>query len=1112
MNILIYFNPVVTEMEPNIKRAFSAIFELQIAGLGRKLSRSVTPLLLAHEDMFSHPLMIDFLKREKFPIAMISAQEIRKIFAEFAISSHSDYTDLVEQKISHAMADLLKNKIKKYFQQPDAVIVWENLPSHIFAAFPKALCLEGHHTAFYRTENMPDIIYNVANIDFNLFNSLKKYFSDFHLDKEDMKGLSAYSQTFVDFTSLGIEQARQALNLNPRYKRFIFYPGHLETAEFKKFTWGKTNRDIVDDILRDLPDDCALLYSPHPVAQGLGHDCGINSHPQIVDCSSLKQDDPLVTNKLILLSDAMVNVHSNALLLALLVGKPVFGIGSSWHSDFCLGNELSLLKDWLTGKIFSQSQLELFQTDAKKLCHYFLTRKLPCGYFGVKLNFENYLTSILVNDLQKEERLNIIPQTRTSAMAAQHLRDCFQFHFYNTDGNIPRYYHRPSTLDAITGCIISKQYTNIGFDIFDTILCRTTFKPTDIFSLIEEDVEKTTHDTLFRFANARINAENIARTLSKDIGKQDPSFECIYKQFSLYTKFSQKETDAIYQCELDAEKHYVRQRVTGVELLRLAKRHGKQVILISDMYLSSIFIKSLLDTYGITEFDYVYISSEHGVCKRTGDLFLKVMSELNIDPQNFVFIGDNYAHDIKSSQKLGITAFHFPSASERLKGSKCFEYTSSQMEKYSNRHHLGIIANKLFDNPFVQFNPKTTVNLSYYALGYYIFGPLLLSYIIWCCDKIQNESFNRVLFYSRDGWMPKKIYDKVNESLYNKHLPKSSYFYISRITILQTLLHGDLFRSILDIYDLNDLTVKNFFNNILCINISEFDYISASNKYGINIDASLSKQKYKVMEMINNHRQVLEEIGTKNLLLDYYKQEVGEATRPVIIDIGSRGTLISPIAQLLQKSINVLFLRTTRYKKSPKVRIHGYKHTTVDLLCPSRATPFFSICELIASNATEGTCTGYYSNTDGHIVPKTESQVFSASMLKTLTAQKGVMDFVTEYIDTYAEQTLSFNYLTSRDSFFLPLQAVLVSPLEQRFINGLSFTDSFRKDTGALISGAALGVPVKASLLDYFGMLLLGSANSLKKFKRSPYEYWANSPHPILRPLKFFWYKHRPRR
>ena len=67
------------------------------------------------------------------------------------------------------------------------------------------------------------------------------------------------------------------------------------------------------------------------------------------------------------------------------------------------------------------------------------------------------------------------------------------------------------------------------------------------------------------------------------------------------------------------------------------------------MYLPRRVLDTILAKIGV-DYDYLYISGEEGVTKRTSELFAVVLRKLNIKPTQLIHIGDDLNNDINMPQ------------------------------------------------------------------------------------------------------------------------------------------------------------------------------------------------------------------------------------------------------------------------------------------------------------------------------------------------------------------------------------------------------------------------------------------------------------------------------
>ena len=198
---------------------------------------------------------------------------------------------------------------------------------------------------------------------------------------------------------------------------------------------------------------------------------------------------------------------------------------------------------------------------------------------------------------------------------------------------------------------IARKYSVITFDIFDTLIERTTKTPSQIFVMSGSKILGDRQGKIFK--NDRIEAEINARkkALNGEVTLSD-----IYNELS--SKYESNLNELI-NAEIEMEKSSCRPKNKNVKLLKIFKRQGKKIYLVSDMYLPRKIIECMLEQCGVSRYDYdqLYISNIYKKNKRNGDLFKVVISENNLNPKEILHFGDSLKADFIGGHKAGIKTF-----------------------------------------------------------------------------------------------------------------------------------------------------------------------------------------------------------------------------------------------------------------------------------------------------------------------------------------------------------------------------------------------------------------------------------------------------------------------
>jgi len=210
---------------------------------------------------------------------------------------------------------------------------------------------------------------------------------------------------------------------------------------------------------------------------------------------------------------------------------------------------------------------------------------------------------------------------------------------------------------------IPNEIKAIFFDVFDTLIVRSFESATDLFWLVEEQLVKENGIIFKGFAEDRVFAEQYARKNKQaKYGISEISIEEIY--FELSKKYP-------ISAELEQRIEYDN-CFPYVEILyffRLCKEHNLKIFLVSDMYLSSDFISSILRKCGYDGWDKIFISHEKKCSKHDGGLYQLLLDEVKVEygimPHEILHFGDNEFADYKQARRFGLQSRLIPKLSEK---------------------------------------------------------------------------------------------------------------------------------------------------------------------------------------------------------------------------------------------------------------------------------------------------------------------------------------------------------------------------------------------------------------------------------------------------------------
>ena len=352
-------------------------------------------------------------------------------------------------------------------------------------------------------------------------------------------------------------------------------------------------------------------------------------------------------------------------------------------------------------------------------------------------------------------------------------------------------------------CKICQEKTKIvSFDIFDTLVQRPFWEPTDLFYLLGIYANRVLHaGDLLSFRDIRISAERKAR----EIGRlHRPSWEeitldDIYDVLQDWLGMTDDQRQAVENREIELELKYCHPRSYARELFQLCHALGKRIIITSDMYLPKEAVEKILARCGYEGYDKLYLSSDVKLGKWSGNLYQHVCKDLNVSPENILHIGDTMLSDVDMAKKKGLQSFHFPKAVDRLMnavpemyGGELFHrlYASPFVLRdgwqfvrfFGLKCLLAVAAQTIFDNPYVQFHPETDFNADPNVIGTAALGMHIFAVAQWLAEEVEKNGYHNLNFMARDGYLAMECFDALNR-IYK--LPvREDYLYLTRSVML----------------------------------------------------------------------------------------------------------------------------------------------------------------------------------------------------------------------------------------------------------------------------------------------------------------------------------------
>lgn len=314
----------------------------------------------------------------------------------------------------------------------------------------------------------------------------------------------------------------------------------------------------------------------------------------------------------------------------------------------------------------------------------------------------------------------------------------------------------------IDDLVLESSVDLFSFDIFDTLITRTTIEPIGIFALMQKElgegsqysnIPSYVRDNFYflrsgaeRFLNITKNLTKRECYMSASEVQQEFSLPEIYNVIKQQNNLTDEAVQTLINLEMKTEYDNILPIEENIEVIKYLLSGGRRVVLISDMYLPENFIRSLLVKFDdVFKEIPIYVSSEYNKRKYTKELYAAVKEAESMDYQRWLHIGDNSYADDKMPEELEIKTHLF----ERVKMTKIEERAfNNNYDKASVQLALGAARNLRQLYPDSEKADFATIA-----------GIMIFPYIKWILDRCTAQGIKRLHFISRDGYVMQKIAD-----------------------------------------------------------------------------------------------------------------------------------------------------------------------------------------------------------------------------------------------------------------------------------------------------------------------------------------------------------------
>ena len=493
--------------------------------------------------------------------------------------------------------------------------------------------------------------------------------------------------------------------------------------------------------------------------------------------------------------------------------------------------------------------------------------------------------------------------------------------------------------ESLRESIVCRDYPVISFDIFDTLIIRPVWEPSDLFKLMLLNTQYS-RETCSNLIEMRKIAEEDCRFKVHNVNAaiEDITLSEIYSNMEKLFDVDSEIINKLKTLEIQTECNLCEPRVAGRELFELAKYLGKKVILISDMYLELGTIECLLKKCGFSGYDKIYLSSNEKKLKATGNLFSEAIKDLGCSASDILHIGDNWESDCVMPQKQSMAAKFFPKATEVYKNniSDIFSGTSYNDIIFGNnpiidthittlqlpiRCMLASVSNDMFTMPFRSFNTKTKYDIDPYYIGYTVLGPHVFTIANWLYNCCLKNNYTKMIFYARDGALVKKIFDKI--VIAENNMIESSYVYITRSALMPYSFKtkNDLYTldGIVNFTEHTPLDILEFCSP--CLIKSDDAVFDKYTLAGISLDSKFSSRQefFKFIKIMGDVSFDENICHNSRKLLGMHLSKLFDGNC-ACFDIGYSGRIQKTVNELIGKSVNVYYLHSNGYATADELK------------------------------------------------------------------------------------------------------------------------------------------------------------------------------------------------
>ena len=540
--------------------------------------------------------------------------------------------------------------------------------------------------------------------------------------------------------------------------------------------------------------------------------------------------------------------------------------------------------------------------------------------------------------------------------------------------------------------------TLYSFDIFDTLIARSTQVPEGIFYYVKEKAAAS--DLGFpayvtnNYVDIRMWCERDARNYHDrsprlvEQGRTEIAFDEIFSRMAATYGLSETQVGQLQAWELEAEKACSIPIPERIERVKSLVAQGEDVVLISDMYLPKEFVEDLLEQADpVLATLPLFLSSDRGGQKTKKALFLDVYHTLDYGYGSWIHCGDNYKADFEVPKSLGITP-------KPCEGAEPFTEFEGGLVAYSRTFDAYRFAHML-----VEYRGHD-VSRGYQSKKYFTYAICSLYFVPYVLQAVRDayaRGVQTLYFISRDGYLLKLVADEVIRVL---GLPIcTKYIYGSRkawrLPSQIDTIDDDFFTRF------GNFAATRSYDRIVAssfVDEGEFLRLFPSLASLKGMDRDLSKTELDEVRLVlsrsDEYRRILlEKAAEERPLVDaYLRQEIDFNEKYAFVEYWGRGYTQTCLRRLIdhaagaKKPCEFYYARSIYQSEGDDIRFN-YSANDEELL----------FVESLFANHPYESVTGYVRRPDGSIEPTMDARVCDAELFEDLNAS--LVQFTRDYLE-----------------------------------------------------------------------------------------------------------------